>query len=266
MLRDSCRENEECTVRTYRTNENEKSRNLGVGESKSVTDSRCSDVPSERDRRSDGQTRRQTKCLSLSLSLRLSFSFVRSRLCVAFRDSDLSARALKQHVDMQRINESQAKTKSTRSVGQMRIIYSFSSQYKNVAVYMTMSAKLRRSKLNMATSGTILSLPARRSLRKPSDGAVAEQASSGQRVRRESDARLGQSRAASVGHVVACRAPARFPHLQIHLSPSVPRPKTPKRSKRGRSLTITAHRPSPPCETEFLNTAVVPHTELLQKA
>lgn len=96
---------------------------------------------------------------------------------------------------MQRINESQAKTKSTRSVGQMRIIYSFSSQYKNVAVYMTMSAKLRRSKLNMATSGTILSLPARRPLRKPSDGgdgAVAEQASSrsGGKATRDSTNRL----------------------------------------------------------------------------
>jgi len=224
--------------------------------------SRIRVAPTSRRNEIGGATvKRDNDKQNVSLSLRLSFSFVRSRLCVAFRDSDLSARALKQHVDMQRINESQAKTKSTRSVGQMRIIYSFSSQYKNVAVYMTMSAKLRRSKLNMATSGTILSLPARRSLRKPSDGAVAEQASSGQRVRRESDARLGQSRAASVGHVVARRAPARFPRQQTHLPPSIPPylflavPRF-KRPKRGRSLTITAHRPSPPRETEFLNTAV----------
>lgn len=105
---------------------------------------------------------------------------------------------------MQRINESQAKTKSTRSVGQMRIIYSLSSQYKNCSGLYDDERKLRRSKLNMATSGTILSLSTRRSSRKPSDGGGGNKRAAGQEGKRRA---LGQSRAATAGHVTARRSP-----------------------------------------------------------
>lgn len=71
----------------------------------------------------------------------------------------------------------------------------------------------------MATSGTILSLPTRRPLRKPSDGGGG---TSEQRVRRENDAQLGQSRAAFADHVIAVARPLAARVHEPILHPPVP--------------------------------------------
>lgn len=92
-----------------------------------------------------------------------------------------------------------------------------------------MSENFGDRKLNMATSGTILSLSARRPSRKPSDGGGG---TSEQRVRRESDA------AAPANCAPACRSRDRPPHAR-----SLPASANP--------FSSTRPSPSPPAKTPF---------------
>lgn len=84
---------------------------------------------------------------------------------------------------------------------------------------MTMSENFGDRKLNMATSGTILSLSARRPSRKPSDGGGG---TSEQRVRRESDAAPRPIARRAPGHVTARHSPPASANPSSTARPALP--------------------------------------------